>query len=667
MGLQITLKSDLCTYKGEGFGGSIDTDVTYDTYGLPYIPARRLKGLLRDAAEYIDVPKEAIDAIFGKTGSSSSGVLMLSNAYIANYAELSQALQKKKNGVLKASDIISLFTYTRAQTAIEGECAKKESLRLTRVIRQHSPLTGEELVFFAESECAGYGAQIKRICQALRNMGLMRTRGLGAVQCKWEECSTHTNHFSQALPENGRCRISYAVQLQNALMLSGASNEASLDYIAGVNVLGALARIYTKTHPENEEFDRLFLSGHVVFSNLYLMSASTSANTDKLERMVPVPLFVGKQKSMLQNKDGRIENMFEDHQNETVRPFKSGYILPEGEILKVCDVEMETVYHHARKPEPILYTQTCINEGQTFGGYLECDAQDIPLFFDLLDQDDLRFGRSKTAQYSKCKLIDIQASPLNDKRIKFQQGEQVILSLESDVTLLDEFGNSSVAMEPLKKALQEAMKSSDPPVLTAQSSLRFGSVTGYNARWNLRKPLIKVIKKGSMLVFPVPNNLECSRVFRFGARQFEGYGEARLYRMSEITKRFSPNLDNMEQQDSSDEPSETCTEFDKLFSLVEKEKAVKETQSNAIAFAQQKGEFLIQLTATFLGRLDLMLRQATDYKDFYNRVDNVKDKKRKKIVLNLMKEQDENDFWREYWHTVFLFGKYFLKEKELTE
>ena len=48
--LKIVLRSDLCAGNGESVGNTVDTDVCMDEAGLPYIPARRLKGCLRQAA-----------------------------------------------------------------------------------------------------------------------------------------------------------------------------------------------------------------------------------------------------------------------------------------------------------------------------------------------------------------------------------------------------------------------------------------------------------------------------------------------------------------------------------------------------------------------------------------------------------------------------------------
>ncbi|MEF9863935.1 MAG: hypothetical protein RR777_03245, partial [Christensenellaceae bacterium] len=65
--LKITLRSDLCCASGEAFGSSIDNDVCVDAYGLPFLPAKRLKGCLREAARDI-LSEKTITEIFGQAG-----------------------------------------------------------------------------------------------------------------------------------------------------------------------------------------------------------------------------------------------------------------------------------------------------------------------------------------------------------------------------------------------------------------------------------------------------------------------------------------------------------------------------------------------------------------------------------------------------------------------
>ena len=64
--LIITLKSDLCAGSGYSYAGIVDSDLCYDIYGIPYIPAKRLKGCLREAAGLIGLTEEETGRIFGK-------------------------------------------------------------------------------------------------------------------------------------------------------------------------------------------------------------------------------------------------------------------------------------------------------------------------------------------------------------------------------------------------------------------------------------------------------------------------------------------------------------------------------------------------------------------------------------------------------------------------
>lgn len=73
MKIKIKLLSDLCTASGETHNSLIDLDVVYDKYGLPYIPAKRLKGCIREAALEMQelglVTETQFGQMFGQSGS----------------------------------------------------------------------------------------------------------------------------------------------------------------------------------------------------------------------------------------------------------------------------------------------------------------------------------------------------------------------------------------------------------------------------------------------------------------------------------------------------------------------------------------------------------------------------------------------------------------------
>ena len=163
--LRITLRSDLCAGSGESFGNSVDTDICISDAGLPYIPARRLKGCLR--AEAVQLKKygsklatdENIQRLFGgKNGFE--GILVLENA-VLDGAESMERWLKSVNADPSAEPILkdtarpgsvaSLFSYVRGQTKMQKGVPVDGTLRYTRVLNHYDPLhVGEELVFWAD-------------------------------------------------------------------------------------------------------------------------------------------------------------------------------------------------------------------------------------------------------------------------------------------------------------------------------------------------------------------------------------------------------------------------------------------------------------------------------------------------------------------------------------
>ena len=181
MKIRIKLLSDLCTYSGETYNSIVDMDVVYDEYGIPYIPAKRIKGCIREAAlEMMElglIRKEQYEKIFGKEGHQSSG-FSISNAYIKDYASTVSALKQcKAKGLKSPQNVLSQYTSTRTQTAVDMETgvADASSLRTIRVVNKG-------LIFEADCDVKCQEEEKKILKQAVsivKHMGMSRTRGLG--------------------------------------------------------------------------------------------------------------------------------------------------------------------------------------------------------------------------------------------------------------------------------------------------------------------------------------------------------------------------------------------------------------------------------------------------------------------------------------------------------
>lgn len=181
---QITFYSDWHCSSGQSAGFGVDLTVIRDRYGLPFIPGRTLKGLLRDAAENFmelsgadnyDSWEKFIKDIFGKGGEKTGG--SATKCYFSN-AELPDDIKS----YLGANDEEKDFLFrTISSTAInERGVAKEHSLRVMETV---VPLTLKATIHnFPES--GGDHAKLTQCMQWIKRLGLNRNRGLG--RCSWQ-------------------------------------------------------------------------------------------------------------------------------------------------------------------------------------------------------------------------------------------------------------------------------------------------------------------------------------------------------------------------------------------------------------------------------------------------------------------------------------------------
>ena len=111
MKITIKLLSDLCTCSGETYNSMVDMDVVYDEYGIPYIPAKRIKGCIREAAlemmQMEIISLEMYERLFGKEGNQKSA-FSLSNAYITDYDTAVNALRTcKDKGLASQQNVLN--------------------------------------------------------------------------------------------------------------------------------------------------------------------------------------------------------------------------------------------------------------------------------------------------------------------------------------------------------------------------------------------------------------------------------------------------------------------------------------------------------------------------------------------------------------------------------
>ena len=75
----------------------LDTDICYDRYGFPYIPAKRIKGCLRECALELNDWEEKIrsNEIFGSAGKrQNAGKVRISDAILSDCREYAEEVRE---------------------------------------------------------------------------------------------------------------------------------------------------------------------------------------------------------------------------------------------------------------------------------------------------------------------------------------------------------------------------------------------------------------------------------------------------------------------------------------------------------------------------------------------------------------------------------------------
>lgn len=194
---------------GEGWGSTIDSDIIYDEFGLPYFPSRRLKGLLRESAvevlemfrsSMIDDYKEfSLSDIFGAPGANQTAKVIFNDLYMEEYEKTVEWLKWSFQNFYEfftPQKVIDSLTEIRQQTAIDNDGTSKDgSLRTIRVLKRGITFTGSIFVDDLESE-----KLLALACRNLKRVGSLRNRGLGKVSCTlWDNDIDLTERYVKEL------------------------------------------------------------------------------------------------------------------------------------------------------------------------------------------------------------------------------------------------------------------------------------------------------------------------------------------------------------------------------------------------------------------------------------------------------------------------------------
>ena len=166
-------------HTGSGLSSGTESDlvVLKDKNGLPIIPGKTLKGLLREAAEIINhfdnklVSREFIDVVFGETpDESKSGVPKEALSFFTD-ATLSEKIRKHLS---ENEDLKSLLFKNITSTRIDDK-----GQTVDQSLRQMEATIPLELYAQIIEFPSEYQGQIESCFAWVKKMGLNRSRGFG--------------------------------------------------------------------------------------------------------------------------------------------------------------------------------------------------------------------------------------------------------------------------------------------------------------------------------------------------------------------------------------------------------------------------------------------------------------------------------------------------------
>lgn len=550
--MKITLLSDLCVSDGGVYNSSLDTDICYDEFGFPYIPAKRLKGCLRECAlELNDWGKKIpIEEIFGGKDSKVSA-LRLGNAYLEGYDTMRAEVLKYRNSlVCHPQNVLNHFSYVRTQTSIDYDTGVADDTTL-RTIR----VANKGLVFIAEADLKDtYWDALSACCDIFKSMGIARTRGLGEIEVILDERNLEAQKDLPSEPahvpwvEGADC-LTYTIRLEEPLICKSVNGGESrtVDYIEGSKILGLIAQ---KMKDSGSDIVQLLEQGEIFCSNAYIEYDG--------KRMLEVPATFY---SVKNDKTRYVDKIYEtekEHKEEQekkrqLNQMKHCYITFDqfGGLIK-CGVDIEDHYHHRRPDDKSVgraydddsgdstfYQMSSITRGQVFQGYITGSSQQIKEIYQLLFKiQKCNMGYSRSAEYGK---VHFRITEVSQKEKKvWNDCKNFMVKLEAPTII---YGPQAMYSTDAKELIAEINALLEIEEDEVDKYINYTTVGGYNVTWNARKPVIETFDKGTVLHYQLKQPVkELPSVLLLGERVAEGFGEATITPVDKEEKQYERQI-----------------------------------------------------------------------------------------------------------------------------
>lgn len=597
--LKLQLLSDTLFASGH-LHSHFDAEFQSDSWGLPFIGARRLKGLWREACEDLlavsseptgILRDESVELLFGKPGMKEAGLLQLSNAEWIDADHVRAWLEyweSQKNNLIDPKNIKAYFGASRTRTAINQDTytALPHSLRFQHLLKAGLEFEAKFTMTFKDPFPSKYIEDRLKLladaCRYIRVGGMGRNRGYGQLKVELIECysmltienqSTEDQSELKQVTENERSCIHYQIKLLEPCLIRAEGSDPnaiqSKTLILGRSIWGALGKYCYQMGicPDNQILHEIFTNPYMV--GIRFTPASLYRQVDWEGRCFwPSPLF------FREKMENELDNLLLDGPTEKNWPLLHSLssFSRDNEELHTTSINSERIPHSQHNPgrdQEIFYYEP-LSAKQVFIGQIWCNqAQCAELKAVLKIEPEIRLGLSSQVGYGKAK-ISIPDHFENDSEendiLNFEEQstattQEWILWLQSDTLIRNNKGFTSTHPQDLCHQIQIQLDLNDGDIVLLKMVSRPMHVYGFSGLHQSFLPLQNAFQAGSGFRFGFKSNIpnlshRLRKLEQFGIGEFTqmGWGQHLwtthtthyLSKTEDMLKLDSPNVSDNE-------------------------------------------------------------------------------------------------------------------------
>lgn len=524
---------------GLAAGSDIDALVITDPNGIPYVPGKTLKGIVRQAveeyirfsgiAESVEDGKtvaERVCGVFGEESSSDDvrpcGIAHFSNATLADDEYCRIAGDK----ALKSH----LFNKVTSTSIDDNGIARDHSLRSLQTV---VPCTLYATIRDVDNAVADI---VTKSLGMIKHLGQKRHRGLG--RCTISEVSRNVGESAPSVANTNDTKLQFSCELLSDIVLNQKSstegNNISLDFIPGNVFLGIVATHYQEFNEKGLAMT-VFHSGRVRFGDAHPTACGQSVRSLRVPASFYYPKLMSPvERCYIHHLYSRALDKENDGNPQQLKQCRTGFYAFVDNCGTPATVDRTFAIKSAydrdkrRAKDEQMYGYESLCKGAKF--LFEVDIDEKALNERGIDVSSLkkqihgilvgthRVGRSRTAQYGLVEISAVEFGNVKSNALKHGQ-THVAVYADSRLVFLDK--NNEPTFRPTAMQLGIA----DGEIDWTLSQIRTFQYAPWNGIRASRDNDRCGIEKGSVFVVAVAESTERQFASQYvGSYCNEGFG-----------------------------------------------------------------------------------------------------------------------------------------------